>query len=142
MSNVIFHKNKCIGCGSCVMACIDEFDRKAGNHFCSLHVREETACKTPKIMYEVTFCHHCVHAPCAASCLRHCFSRDAATGRVILDAIRCVGCGQCQKACVFQVIRMGADGKASKCNGCIERVRAGQPPRCVSDCPVGALSWQ
>ena len=32
--------------------------------------------------------------------------------------------------------------KVEKCNGCIERIKAGLQPACVHSCPTGALTWR
>lgn len=52
----------------------------------------------------------------------------------------CSGCGYCVEACPFGVPEM-VDGRASKCDGCADTVRAGGEPWCVKTCPSGALAF-
>jgi Fe-S-cluster-containing dehydrogenase component len=52
----------------------------------------------------------------------------------------CIGCHMCVQACPFGVIAVREDGKGVlKCDLCIERLREGQEPACVSSCPTKAL---
>ena len=60
-------------------------------------------------------------------------------GLVLYDTVSCDGCGQCLKSCPMGAISLDCDGKIQKCDGCIERQRAGKIPACVRVCPTGAL---
>ena len=42
-------------------------------------------------------------------------------------------------ACPFGAPTFGPDGKMKKCDGCIDRIRAGLEPACVRGCTFGAL---
>ena len=43
------------------------------------------------------------------------------------------------EACRMGAIFLDPSGKIQKCDGCIERQRAGKIPACVRVCPTGAL---
>lgn len=74
------------------------------------------------------------------SCLYDgCLYKDAESGLVLYDTAACDGCGQCLNACRMGAISLNRHGKIQKCDGCIERQRAGKIPACVRVCPTGAL---
>ncbi|MFN1805768.1 4Fe-4S dicluster domain-containing protein [Clostridioides difficile] len=52
-----------------------------------------------------------------------------------------MGCKLCEKACEYGALIYGNDGKANKCNGCIERYKCGMDSPCVMVCPTGALKF-
>ena len=59
---------------------------------------------------------------------------------VVLDRNRCTGCGLCKSACPYDAIVISKlDGKAAKCNLCVELLDAGLNPACVDGCPVKCL---
>jgi carbon-monoxide dehydrogenase iron sulfur subunit len=73
-------------------------------------------------------------------------SRDTAHDIVLVDPGKCIACAMCAMVCPFDVITFHpmADGAAphvaaTKCDGCIERVRRDEVPACVEVCKVGAL---
>ena len=43
-------------------------------------------------------------------------------------------------ACPFGAPSFAKTGEMQKCDGCIERVRAGLSPACAKVCPTGALT--
>ena len=83
---------------------------------------------------------HCDNAPCVLACPVGCLYKDEATGLTLFDNTDCIGCHSCAMACPFGAPAFGADGKMRKCDGCVERLRAGEEPACVRVCPTGALS--
>ncbi|MDR3229886.1 MAG: 4Fe-4S binding protein [Synergistaceae bacterium] len=134
-----FEKEKCTGCGACVVACMDEYGRPVRGRFCRLYEREFFDDGRLRVDFYITGCQHCEDAPCIQACPQRCFSRDRETGFVLLDAFACQRCGRCVQACRFGVVTQGQGEKAAKCNGCAERVRRGTLPRCVEVCRVGAI---
>ncbi len=134
---------KCMGCHSCEVAC-------AVAHGASPTLYEAIQQEQPPeprmaivAIGEAAVplhCQHCEDPPCASVCPQHAIQRPDPDGPVILDEELCVGCGSCVIACPFGMIRMSADGEtALKCDMCIDRQQAGQPPACVEACPTGAL---
>lgn len=53
---------------------------------------------------------------------------------------KCTSCGLCKEACPYDAITISKiDGKAAKCNLCVELLDAGLNPACVDGCPVKCL---
>ena len=134
---------RCIGCHSCILACTVA-------HCASPTLQEAIQQEQPPepgmslvAIGEAAVplhCQHCQEAPCVAVCPKEAIQRPDPDGPVILDEELCVGCQACVIVCPFGMIRMSADGKmALKCDMCIDRQQAGQPPACVEACPTGAL---
>ena len=63
-------------------------------------------------------------------------ARNAATGALIVDYDRCIGCRMCMVACPFGAVQFDADQKrVIKCDLCDGE------PYCVRFCQAGALSY-
>ena len=137
-----FHPERCVGCGACAGACLDEHDGfpVEGEPIRVLRQAERIRNGRPEITWFSLSCLHCEDPACARICPKKCFSRDEAASTVILDSRNCVGCGACRAACSFDAIRFTPEGKAFKCDGCAARLKKGQKPRCVEACPVYALT--
>jgi Fe-S-cluster-containing dehydrogenase component len=82
-------------------------------------------------------CHLCQDPPCVAVCPRQALSINNANGIILLDKVRCVGCGWCIETCDFGAISLDSTTKTVViCDLC-----SGLPqPKCVELCPKGALS--
>jgi ferredoxin len=79
--------------------------------------------------------------------MEHCpagaYRRDPATGAVILQPERCLGCRYCTWACPHDAPRFVPErGTAVKCDFCHERQARGLEPACVAHCPVRALGFE
>jgi carbon-monoxide dehydrogenase iron sulfur subunit len=84
-------------------------------------------------------CRHCDDAPCIEACITGAMRRDPATGAVVCDEDRCVGCWSCVMVCpVGAVMRGKARKVASKCDLCAGEAE----PACVAGCPNEALSYE
>ena len=60
-------------------------------------------------------------------------------GVVVIDAKTCVGCTYCTWACPYGAIQMSEDGRADKCDLCVDRLDQNLAPACVKVCPTEAL---
>lgn len=131
MSRITFIKEKCTGCNTCSVACMDQndFDPKTG-------AEPFRFVKAADQQFKTKVCVHC--GRCIGECPVSAISRDEQTGFVIVDEDKCVGCGTCREACPLSVPQI-IDGKMKKCDGCNERVKAGLLPACVKACPTKAL---
>ena len=136
-----FHPERCVGCGACVMACINEneLDITKQLPFRLLKKNEYGDGDTLSITWFVHGCMHCREHPCMDACPKSCFFVDRETGTVQLDNSGCVGCRRCARACPYEAIRQN-EKRASKCDGCLRRLRQGQLPLCVLACPRQALT--
>lgn len=137
----IFHEERCVGCGACTIACMDQNDIPAGQPVHRTVIVSDRGPEGPCWHFTAQGCAHCADAPCIPACPVSCLFRDGETGLVIGDAAGCVGCGNCAAACPHQAIHFTAQGKIAKCNGCVLRVREGLLPPCVKVCPHGALRF-
>ncbi|MDR3210127.1 MAG: 4Fe-4S dicluster domain-containing protein [Oscillospiraceae bacterium] len=136
-----FHPELCVGCGRCVVTCLDanDIDPEVTPPYRVLLKKESVRGGKVKIVYYSAACMHCAEPACAAACPNGCYTKDAETGATLLDAENCVGCRKCAAACPYNAIRF-ADGRASKCTACLERLEAEQLPACVAVCARRAIT--
>lgn len=144
-SVLIIDESLCIGCDNCETACatthqdISRLDRKAGPSFDSLHIPNA--------------CRHCEHPHCMQDCPPDAIKR-LESGEVVINNDTCIGCGNCEENCPYDVIQMmqlsqkvslldkllGKQAPATpktavKCDMCMD-LKDG--PACVNACPTGA----
>lgn len=95
-------------------------------------------------------CNHCSQPACIPVCPVQAISKEAEFGAVLVDSAKCIGCGRCAQACPWGAPQyfeplpntpMGAPEhpKMTKCDMCVDRLRAGLKPACVAACPGRAL---
>jgi formate dehydrogenase iron-sulfur subunit len=95
-------------------------------------------------------CYHCIDANCIAVCPEKAISK--VNGFTVIDQSKCIGCGACVSACVYDVPqvsdithvndagqRIVIKDKSHKCNACTLNER--DVPACVNTCPSGALKF-
>ena len=133
--------SKCCGCGACAIACMDQndIDLSTGVRPFRSVFRQETR-STGRIEYYSMSCMHCDNAPCVTACPSGCLFKDEETGLTLYDNTNCIGCHSCAMACPFGAPTFGPDNKMRKCDGCMDRIRAGLKPACVKGCTFDALS--
>ena len=147
----------CVGCDNCETACaethdgISRLDRKSGNTMAHVHIPIS--------------CRHCQQPHCMKDCPPNAIHR-ATNGEVFIDD-SCIGCGNCQSNCPYDVIRMtpeapakpglfswllfgrgagpGEDrgmqvepGQVKKAKKCDACFDIAGGPACVAACPTGA----
>ncbi|MEW5983008.1 MAG: 4Fe-4S dicluster domain-containing protein [Acidobacteriota bacterium] len=133
---------RCVGCMTCQIACKDKFDLDVGE-FGRRVARYEGGAYPAPFVYSVSLsCGHCDDPACVKVCPAGAMTKDAATGLVLHDQARCIGCRSCEAACPYGApTYVKATGKVTKCNGCKDKLDAGKPPLCVSGCRVRALEF-
>ena len=136
-----FDKEKCISCGACAVACMDQndIDPYEQRPFRRVYSREQALDGHAVFTNLSIACMHCADAPCVAACPAGCIRKDPETGLTIYDNTDCIGCHSCAMACPFGAPSFASNGKMTKCNGCITRIKHGLEPACVKVCPFGAL---
>lgn len=132
---------RCVSCGACAVACMDQNDTDVGSGVPFRHVSALEERMGDGVAYTnlSLACMHCENAPCVVGCPTGSIFKDPETGLTLYDTTNCIGCHSCAMACPFGVPAFSEKGKLTKCDGCVERVRAGLEPACVRVCPFGAL---
>ncbi|MBS1261391.1 MAG: Formate dehydrogenase, nitrate-inducible, iron-sulfur subunit [Calditrichaeota bacterium] len=137
---------KCIGCRKCVAACADEFGHEADyprrwSRRDGLSADSWTAIvETPERAFVRKQCRHCHEPACVEACPVGALHKSA-SGAVIYDAGRCLGCRYCMMACPYGIPRYDWDRPVpyvQKCILCRPRIERGEPPACTEACPVEA----
>lgn len=156
-SAVLFDVTKCIGCGSCTVACKmwNDLSFESGNaHGYDVSLDENT---WTTLEYNDTenasgesvlrfFKHQCMHCM-KPTCVSVCFAKAIQvtdSGAVVYDPKKCVGCRYCMIGCPYDIPKYEW-GKVfpsvMKCRLCAEKLEKNQSPSCVSVCPSGALTF-
>lgn len=97
-NTLIIDESLCIGCDNCEKACaethggISQLNRRLGPTFGKIHIP--------------TACRHCEQPHCMKDCPPNAIRR-AMSGEVYINE-SCIGCGNCQTNCPYDVIRMVA----------------------------------
>jgi Fe-S-cluster-containing dehydrogenase component len=136
--------NLCVGCGACVVACMDQNDiypEKSQTAFRRIYQVEAGEFPTARIQQISVACMHCQDSPCVVGCPTGAITKDERFGAVLVNQAQCIGCHSCAMACPFGVPRYDQDEKMQKCNLCIERVGVSLDPACVRVCPMRALKF-
>lgn len=140
-----FDQTLCVGCRTCQIACKDKNRLSVGVLYRKVRTFEVGEYPNPGLYHLSCACNHCDHPACVPACPAGRIVKDAETGLVYHDeSIRCLGekCQMCVKACPYHhPVYDPERGEAGKCGGCIELVRKGGEPACVSSCMMRALKF-
>ncbi len=91
-------------------------------------------------------CRHCIDAPCKLQGdleVEDAILVDEETGAVIFtEKTSGLEYGEGSEFCPYNIPRQDPETKVwSKCNMCVDRVKAGMLPACVTTCPTGAMNF-
>lgn len=122
---------RCIGCGTCELACSFGHEGEFSPSFARISVlRFEAGVNVPMT------CLQCDKPACVAACKTAALEKDTKTGLVTVNATKCIGCRMCVMACPFGNISYNATLKHTlKCDQC------GGKPMCAEFCPVKAIEY-
>lgn len=133
--------HRCVGCGSCVLACRIENDRadaQAWRRVLPLNLRRQPG--GPTYFLSVA-CHHCDEPACLRGCPSRAYEKRV-DGVVLHREDRCLGCRYCEMTCPFGAPKYDTErGVVSKCHLCAHRLDQGLLPACVAACPTAALGY-
>ena len=156
---------KCIGCGSCVVACkmynrtewVEErqtlfHDRRAPATGEDAMLADEnwTVVRKHRLpnpdggeawRFVKLQCLHCKEPACVSSCFATAF-RQTELGPVEYYPHICVGCRYCMLACPFSIPKFEWDNPLpmlTKCSMCDDRIRNGDAPACIPVCPTDVM---
>jgi len=113
---LLIDESLCVGCDNCEQACAEthggtsRLDRSAGPSYAQVHVP--------------TSCRHCEDPHCMKDCPPDAIRR-APNGEVYIQD-SCIGCGNCQRNCPYDVIQMA--GEKEKAPGLIAWLMTGSGP--------------
>ena len=125
--------SKCVGCKSCELAC----SFKHRGMFAPSRSRIVNEVFVDEAKFITVTCMQCDEPWCLKACPRGAIAKDAVSGVVSVDEVKCVGCRTCASACPFGMITyQESSRKADKCNLC-----AGDFPECVTFCPTRCLTF-
>jgi anaerobic dimethyl sulfoxide reductase subunit B (iron-sulfur subunit) len=104
------------------------------------------------VLHFCVSCNHCEEPVCIQACPMGYIIKESEFGIVHIDQSKtCIGCRRCQKVCPWDSPQFYDNDQASftknnpkrprmtKCDLCIDRIRAGQKPACVAACIMRAL---
>ena len=135
--------DRCTGCGACVVACTNEnspADKVAWRNIATFN--RQRLSNAPTFHYSLA-CNHCLDPACMEGCPADAYTKDPATGAVLIDQDRCIGCRYCIWVCPYDAPRFDAvGGVMEKCTFCQHRLADGLEPACVVACPVEALAFE
>jgi Fe-S-cluster-containing dehydrogenase component/DMSO reductase anchor subunit len=133
--------NRCTGCQACVVACWMENRERQSLNWRKVHAYNAFRHPRLPVFHLSLACHHCERPACLAQCPAKAYAKDPATGAVIIDPDRCMGCRYCTWACPHDAPKFSDSRRTiEKCTFCLERLKDGLEPACVARCPVEALS--
>jgi Fe-S-cluster-containing dehydrogenase component len=149
---VLVDTTRCVGCQTCEEVCADEnglpepdwdvdvleSERKTTETQFSLINGYET---DKGEVYVKRQCMHCNQPACAAACLTKAMLKTD-DGPVIWREDKCIGCRYCMVSCPFDIPKFehhSPNPRIRKCTMCWERLKQGEQPACVENCPEEAL---
>jgi formate dehydrogenase iron-sulfur subunit len=94
-------------------------------------------------LYTKQQCMHCAQPACAAACLTQAMKKQK-EGPVTWTEGKCMGCRYCMVSCPFDIPKFEFDDnnpKIGKCQMCFDKLKQGEVPACVENCPAGALTF-
>lgn len=136
MKRIRIDRNKCIGCLTCVTACVVSHESSDARN----RVVIDSETKPAPI-----FCRHCSLPECVYTCMTGAMKKDDKTGFVTYDKEQCASCYMCIMACPYGVLKPDSiyNKEIMKCDMCVNRTEDGSPkPMCVEKCPMNAITLE
>ncbi len=141
-NSFVFDPNRCTGCGACRLACSIENDLGPARSWRRIETFNPRRHPSAPLFHLSLACNHCSEPACMYACPALAYRRDEATGAVLLDESKCIGCKYCSWACPYDAPVFDSNrGVMSKCTFCNHRLQDGLEPACASLCPTGALGF-
>jgi Fe-S-cluster-containing dehydrogenase component len=154
---VLVDTTRCVGCRACEAACseanrLNEPAMSGDERVFQAHRVTDQRTFTVVNRYTIgkgnerfikTQCMHCVDPACASACPARALEKTA-SGPVVYNGSRCLGCRYCMLACPFSIAKFEYDKPlpyVRKCTFCAERQAQGLSPACTEACPSGALTF-
>lgn len=155
---VLVDLTKCIGCGSCTVACnlwndvgydetkptmsvAQKLDDKNWTVVTSHEVKDQQGQPVKRFVKQQ--CFHCQEPACVSACFSKALQKDE-EGAVVYYPDLCVGCRYCMVACPFDIPKYEWNKTfplVVKCQMCSTRLAKGEAPACSVVCPTGAMQF-
>jgi molybdopterin-containing oxidoreductase family iron-sulfur binding subunit len=160
---MVIETKRCIGCHTCSVACKLENNEPDGVWWNRVLTVGGESMDTPAGVFPnvqmgfVTLgCQHCENPACVKVCPVGATWKDEATGIVMQDPDKCLGCRYCMVACPYNGVRqfnfeepqfatgfpvgsvdamVHQKNTVEKCTLCAHRVAKGEEPACINVCP-------
>jgi len=135
--------DRCTGCEACVVGCNNENSVSEDLSWRRIHTFNHQRLATAPVFHFTLACNHCLEPACMHNCPANAYTKDAATGAVLLDQDLCMGCRYCSWVCPYEAPQFNANsGVMEKCTFCEHRLTEGLNPACVTACPTDALKFE
>jgi len=135
--------DRCTGCAACVIACNNENPVSEGLGWRRIHSFNSQHLATAPVFHYSLACNHCLVPACLAGCPANAFTKEPATGAVLLEQEKCIGCRYCSWVCPYEAPHFNpAVGVMEKCTFCSQRLKDGLDPACATACPTDALRFE
>ena len=132
---LVIDLDRCIGCGSCEIACKMENNVPLGTYYNRvLSVGPIGTFPNIKQYYLPTVCQNCRDAPCVKVCPTGA-SYKTEDGQVLVNKEKCIGCKMCMAACPYGARSLNTETNVvEKCTLCRHLTTKGEDPVCVKAC--------
>ena len=135
--------DRCTGCAACIVACNTENAVAEGLSWRRIHTFNHQRLATAPVFHFTLACNHCLEPACLHDCPANAYTKDPATGAVVLDQDSCMGCRYCAWVCPYEAPQYNsAAGVMEKCTFCEHRLADDRSPACVTACPTDALRFE
>lgn len=138
MKKIKINRDKCIGCLTCVTACVVSHESESSDSRNRVTIDSESNIAP-------IFCRHCDKPECVYTCMTGAMKKNIWTSYVEYDKDHCASCYMCIMACPYGVLKCDSIKyqEIMKCNMCVHRSSDNSPlPMCVEKCPMGAITFE
>lgn len=145
-----FDQQHCSGCYTCQIACKDKNNLEIGQQFRKVYevtggnyIKKRNAIiQDIYAFWTSVSCNHCINPICVKKCPTGALKKRLEDGIVIIEKEKCIGCKTCIKNCPYHAIQYDTcTKKVIKCDFCLDLIKKGEKPVCVSSCPMRALEY-
>lgn len=129
---IVYDPELCTGCRHCEIACAFKHYGSVdlSKSYLSILFNSDNGTGT----FEAVNCQHCAEPICINVCPSEAMGKDAETGWVTVNSLKCIGCQMCVYMCPLAVPFFDEERKAAaKCDFC------DGDPECVRHCATAAL---